>query len=68
MGVEEAIALVAEEAWRQGFQVRQTRTAMWHFRKEDRNWFFTVRTAGDLVTAVAVLTEAGFDAAPLQGS
>lgn len=59
--VGESMTLIAEEAERQGFQVRQTRSAMWHFRKGNDNWHFMVRNVRDVLYALSVLIEAGLD-------
>ncbi|GGK89051.1 hypothetical protein [Mangrovihabitans endophyticus] len=59
--VGEAMAVIAEEAERQGFQVRQTRSAMWHFRKGSDNWIFAPRSTLDVVDALSMLISAGLD-------
>ncbi len=62
MDIGEAMAIIATEAERQGFSCRQTRTGMWHFRKDADNWFFSVTTLGQLLTEVLpVLIAAGLD-------
>ena len=62
MELGEAMAIIAEEAERQGFQARQTRTGMWHFRKEGNNWFFSVTTLAQILTDVLpALIAAGLD-------
>ena len=59
--IGESMNLIAEEAERQGFQVRQTRSAMWHFRKGSDNWHFMVRNVKDILICLSVLIEAGLD-------
>jgi hypothetical protein len=61
MGVGEAMQAIAEEAERQGFLVRQTRSTMWHFRKDKDNWFFSPREVGDVLEVLAALIAAGLD-------
>ena len=61
MDIGDAIAAIAAEAERQGFSVRQTRTAMWHFRKEGNNWTFRVRQPEDLLEVLSILVAAGLD-------
>lgn len=61
MGVGESMALIAEEAERQGFLVRQTKTTMWHFRRGQDNWFFSVKDVGDVIEVLSVLIRAGLD-------
>lgn len=59
--IGESMATIAEEAERQGFQVRQTRSAMWHFRKGNDNWHFSPRNVLDVLYVLSVLIEAGLD-------
>jgi hypothetical protein len=61
MGIGEAMALIAEEAERQGFQVRQTRSTQWHFRKGGDNWLVSPRDASDVLEVLRVLISAGLD-------
>jgi hypothetical protein len=58
--IGQSMEIIAEEAQRQGFQVRQTRSAMWHFRKGSDNWFFSPRNALDVLDVLAELTAVGF--------
>lgn len=59
--IGQSMELIAEEAQRQGFQVRQTRSAMWHFRKGADNWYFTPRNALDVLDVLSVLITVGLD-------
>lgn len=59
--IGDSMALIAEEAERQGFLVRQNRSAMWHFRKGNDNWHFSPRTVLDVLYVLSVLIEAGLD-------
>jgi hypothetical protein len=59
--IGDSMATIAEEAERQGFQVRQTKSSMWHFRKGNHNWYFTPRTVLDVLYVLSVLIEAGLD-------
>lgn len=59
--IGDSMTLIAEEAERQGFQVRQLRSAMWHFRKGSDNWHFTPRSVLDVFYVLSVLIEAGLD-------
>ncbi len=61
MGIGESMALIAKEAEGQGFLVRQTRSTMWHFRKGQDNWFFSVKDVGDVIEVLSVLINAGLD-------
>lgn len=61
MGIGEAMALIAEEAERQGFQVRQTRSTMWQFRKGNDNWLVSPQDATDMLEVLRVLISAGLD-------
>ena len=59
--IGQAMETIAMEAQRQGFQVRQTRSAMWHFRKGADNWFFSPRNALDVLDVLAELISIGLD-------
>ncbi|MET0492931.1 MAG: hypothetical protein ABW000_07335 [Actinoplanes sp.] len=61
MGIGESMQLIAEEAERQGFLVRQTRSTSWQFRKGNDNWFFSPKDVGDVIEALSVLIAAGLD-------
>jgi hypothetical protein len=61
MELGDAMARIAEEAERQGFLVRQTRSSMWQFRKGNDNWLMSVRTLDDLLDVLRVLISAGLD-------
>lgn len=49
------MSAIAEEAERQGFQVRQTRATTWHFRRENANWMFAIKQPEDVLDVVGVL-------------
>lgn len=51
----ELMEIIAQEAERQGFQVRQTAKTAWQFRKDGQNWFFAVREGQDVLDALGVL-------------
>lgn len=55
------MARIAEEAERQGFQVDQTRTGMWRFRKGGNVYMFGVATFEHVLDALKVLIRAGLD-------
>jgi hypothetical protein len=59
--IGEAMQAIAEEAERQGFFVRQTRSTMWHFRKGSDNWFVSPKDASDVLEILSVLIAAGLD-------
>jgi hypothetical protein len=61
MNIGEAMQMIAEEAERQGFLARQTRTGMWHFRKDDDNWFVAPRTHAQVFEIFRILITAGLD-------
>nr|MDT0660839.1 hypothetical protein [Micromonospora sp. DSM 115978] len=61
MNIGEAMAMIAEEAERQGFLVRQTRSTMWQFRKGNDNWLVAPRDASDVLEVLRVLISAGLD-------
>jgi len=55
------MAMIAEEAERQGFLVRQTRSTMWHFHKDGDNWLVAPKDATDVLEVLRVLISAGLD-------
>ncbi|WP_032707457.1 hypothetical protein [Salinispora arenicola] len=61
MEIGEAMQLIAEEAERQGFHVRQTRSSMWHFHKGGDNWLVAPKDASDVLEVLRVLISAGLD-------
>lgn len=61
MNINEAMAAIAEEAERQGFQARQTRSGMWHLRKDNDNWLVAPTTVEDLLNILSALIAAGLD-------
>jgi len=61
VNIAEAMAAIAEEAERQGFQVRQVRSGMWHFRKGTDNWFVNAHEVDDVLTTLSLLIAAGLD-------
>ncbi|MCX5070883.1 hypothetical protein OOJ91_34105 [Micromonospora lupini] len=61
MEIGEAMRLIAEEAERQGFLVRQTRTSMWHFRKGNDNWLVAAKEPAHVLEILRVLISAGLD-------
>lgn len=61
MNIGELMAIIAEEAERQGFQVRQTRSSMWQFRKGNDNWLVAPKDARDVLEVLSVLIAAGLD-------
>lgn len=65
MNIGDLMEMIAKEAERQGFLVRQTRKTAWHFRKEGQNWFLTVREPVDVLDALALLTAPAPDGAGL---
>jgi hypothetical protein len=54
VNIHEAMAEIAGEAERQGFQVRQTRSGMWHLRRENNNWLVAPTTVEDLLNTTAM--------------
>jgi hypothetical protein len=61
VNIHEAMAEIAGEAERQGFQVRQTRSGMWHLRRENNNWLVAPTTLEDLLNILSALIAAGLD-------
>lgn len=61
MNIDEAMAEIAEEAHRQGFQISQTRTGMWHLSKDNKHWFIKPVTVDDLLNILSALISAGLD-------
>lgn len=61
MNIAEAMAEIAAEAERQGFQVRQVRSGSWRFQIGNDNYIVSARTANDLLIALSILIEAGLD-------
>lgn len=61
MDLSELMEIIAKEAERQGFRVRQTREATWHFRRGNDNALITVRTAADVLEGLRVLIALGLD-------
>ena len=59
--VGELMTIIAEEAERQGFQVRQTRSSMWQFRKGNNNWLVAPKDGRDVLDVLRVLIAAGLD-------
>ena len=55
------MAWIAEEAERQGFQVRQARSGMWIFRRDGNSMLLTARTIPHLFQNLSVLISAGLD-------
>lgn len=55
------MARIAQEAERQGFQVGQTRTGMWKFRKGGNTYMFGAVTFDDVLDVLKVLISAGLD-------
>lgn len=62
--IGEAMAEIAEEAERQGFQVRQTRSSMWQFRKDGDNWLVAPKDATQVLEVLRLLIAAGLDWSP----
>jgi hypothetical protein len=61
VNIDEAMAKIAKEAERQGFQVGQTRQATWRFNMDGDNWFVHPRTVEDLLEILSILIAAGLD-------
>lgn len=61
MNIAEAMAEIAEEAERQGFQARQTRSGMWMFLKNGHTYGFDPKNVTDVLAALSVLESAGLD-------
>jgi hypothetical protein len=65
MNISEAMAAIAEEAERQGFQVRQLKSGAWHIQKEmpnvAYNWFPHPHNANELLAILSALIAAGLD-------
>lgn len=61
MNIGELMAEIAEEAERQGFQVRQTASGMWQFRKGGDNWLVAPKDARDVLVVLRALITAGLD-------
>jgi hypothetical protein len=61
VNIAEAMEAIAKEAEQQGFQVRQLRSSMWHFRKGTDNWFVTAHEVDDVLQILSLLIAAGLD-------
>jgi hypothetical protein len=61
VNIAEAMAAIAEEAERQGFQVRQLKSGMWQFRKDANNWLISAREVDDVLQILSLLIAAGLD-------
>lgn len=59
--IGEAMQKIADEAERQGFVVKQTKSGMWIFRKDGTNVLATVTTAEQVLHVFKVLISAGLD-------
>jgi hypothetical protein len=55
------MAAIADEAERQGFEVRQLKSTMWHIRKGTSNWFVNPTEADELLKILSILIAAGLD-------
>jgi hypothetical protein len=55
------MAAIAAEAEQQGFQVRQTRSGMWHIRKGNDNWCVQPTNVKALLNILSALIAAGLD-------
>lgn len=61
MDISELMEVIAQEAERQGFVVRQTREATWHFRRDNHNAMIVARSAVDVLEGLRVLVTLGLD-------
>lgn len=61
MNVSEAMAMIALEAERQGFQVRQTRQGTWMLRIGNDTYVVAPHTVTALMDVMAILIGAGLD-------
>lgn len=61
MNVSEAMAAIALEAERQGFQVRQTQQGTWMLRKGNDTYVVAPHTVTALMDVMAILIAAGLD-------
>ena len=61
MEIEDALAMIAEEAHQQGFLARQLDSGMWQFRINDTNVFAEPKTVHGLLQVLRVLIRAGLE-------
>lgn len=61
MNVTEAMAMIAEEAERQGFLVRQTRQGTWMLRTGNDTYVVAPHNVTALMDVMAILIGAGLD-------